>query len=199
MAVCTAWKPPLLQPIPSVVITWRPSSAQTRRRQALMLTVTTDPSRPLEDTATVQAPQPPSPQPTLVPVRPFARSQCTNRREGDGFTSTWALPFSQKWISLLQGTSGRTSGTSSMWSTSSQSGSASSRCTDMCLTPDSSASRSSLSVLTVSTSPSWSEYVTCLTPATAKAFCSSLSVAPLGREMRRSSEEPARRRLIFSC
>ena len=75
----TGWSPPRTSPMPSTVTTWQPSTAYSGYRQAFTARCSSAPepgaacgSGP--DTITVHAPQPPSPQPSLVPVRPSARS-----------------------------------------------------------------------------------------------------------------------------
>ena len=66
MAFWTAEKPADCEPKPSTVVISSPSHAHSRRRHELMARGI--PSAPR--TTHVQAPQPPSPQPILVPVRP---------------------------------------------------------------------------------------------------------------------------------
>jgi len=62
---------------PSTVTTWQPSTAYMGHRHALTALCWTLPSCQ-QDTMTVHAPQPPSPQPSLVPVRP--RSACSRKQ-----------------------------------------------------------------------------------------------------------------------
>lgn len=59
-------RPRLWSPRPSTVVTWHPTTEYTGQRQAL--TALTPPAS--DCTVTVHAPQPPSPQPSLVPVSP---------------------------------------------------------------------------------------------------------------------------------
>ena len=60
--------------IPSTVTTWHPSTEYSGARQALTERCTSLPFSKL-DTMTVHAPQPPSPHPSLVPVRPTPATQ----------------------------------------------------------------------------------------------------------------------------
>ena len=70
---CTGWSPCRVLPRPSTVVTAWPSSEQSGWRQLLISRCSTVPvtgSRRV--TSTVQAPQPPSPHTSFVPVRPTA-------------------------------------------------------------------------------------------------------------------------------
>jgi hypothetical protein len=63
---------------PSTVTTCMPSTAYSGHRQAFTaLCCTLSPSQC--DTITVQAPQPPSPQPSLVPVSPFSTNNSADK------------------------------------------------------------------------------------------------------------------------
>lgn len=64
---CTGWRPFLMSPTPSTVLTSHPTTEYTGYRQAF--TALTPPSP--DDMTTVHAPQPPSPHPSFVPVRPL--------------------------------------------------------------------------------------------------------------------------------
>lgn len=66
----TGWKPARWEPMPSMVVMVAPSHMQRAWRQALMGLWAASPVRGSKtEETTVQAPQPPSPQPTLVPWR----------------------------------------------------------------------------------------------------------------------------------
>ena len=59
---------------PSTVTTWQPTTLYSGARQAFTERCCSLPSCRAE-TMTVHAPQPPSPQPSLVPVRPISAVQ----------------------------------------------------------------------------------------------------------------------------
>ena len=76
--MCT---PDRLFPIPSTVVTWHESTEQSGARQAFTATCSIPwlfPSGPrrTEETITVQAPQPPSPQPSFGPLRSGVERRC---------------------------------------------------------------------------------------------------------------------------
>lgn len=66
---------------PSTVTTWHPSTAYMGHRQAFTARCWTLPCCQL-DTMTVHAPHPPSPHPSLVPVRPCSAQQQANAQGG---------------------------------------------------------------------------------------------------------------------
>eukprot|EP00967_Tisochrysis_lutea_P111254 scaffold174744_cov28-Tisochrysis_lutea.AAC.6 len=104
MALMAGEYPLACEPKPSTVVMASPSHAHNNRRHALM--ARGSPSAPTA--MTVQAPHPPSPQPTLVPVSPCARSQSESTSEGDGFSSvkTCPLTLSMSWETSATGTGG---------------------------------------------------------------------------------------------
>lgn len=76
---------------PSTVTTWQPSTAYIGHRHALTALCCTLPLSACQlDTMTVQAPQPPSPQPSFVPVRPCSvlfvvcEVVCSNSKKAQG-------------------------------------------------------------------------------------------------------------------
>jgi hypothetical protein len=70
----TGFRPSRLLPIPSTVVIAMPSIEATGRRHALTERRTArEPARSQLASMTVQAPQPPSPQLSFVPVRPLDR------------------------------------------------------------------------------------------------------------------------------
>ena len=81
IALCTGWRPERRVPRPSTVTTCVPSHAYSGKRQALTARWCTFPAS-CEETITVHAPQPPSPQPSFVPERP--RPGKGGRRRGVG-------------------------------------------------------------------------------------------------------------------
>jgi hypothetical protein len=62
--------------MPSTVVTEHPITEYAGHRHALTALCSTTPSVPLEDNMTVQAPHPPSPHPSFVPVRPWSACEC---------------------------------------------------------------------------------------------------------------------------
>ena len=80
------------QPTPSMVTTFRPSTAGAGTRQAVTA---------LPSIITVQAPHSPIPQPSLVPVRRRS-SLSISKSLWWGFTSTWqGFPFNVKLIFIF--------------------------------------------------------------------------------------------------
>ena len=98
----TGCKPPAprrVPPMPSTVVTAQESTEHSGARQALTERWTTRPCSN-ELTMTVQAPQPPSPQPSLVPDKPRERRNA--RRVTSGWTSASSifLPFTKSSMEL---------------------------------------------------------------------------------------------------
>ena len=75
-------------PMPSTVVTAAPCIEQSGARQALTAVCRTVSERPWKrETVTVQAPQPPSPQPNLEPVRQTGlRIRNRNYTRGQGIS-----------------------------------------------------------------------------------------------------------------
>jgi hypothetical protein len=96
----TGWSLLRVEPIPSTVITWQPSMAQTGAMQAFTERCTTlFFALSKDDTDTVHAPQPPSPQPSFVPVSPSLRSHASRVCSGWNWSAArlYSLPFTKKY------------------------------------------------------------------------------------------------------
>jgi hypothetical protein len=110
MAVCKGWKPFCFEPSPSVVMTWQPSTAANRRRQALIGTVSTV-SVPAVGMpkATVQIPHPPSPHPTWMPRMPCKGLRVRGRSVGHVLVSI-RQHRRERWVGGEEGVRGRSVG-----------------------------------------------------------------------------------------
>jgi hypothetical protein len=96
MRYCTGSSFSRVLPMPSVVVIIAPSSEQSGRRQELMaVSATRRCAGSQRESMTVQAPQPPSPQESFVPVSPMGaeRSQSISRVVGSGSAISNRLPL----------------------------------------------------------------------------------------------------------
>ena len=102
MARWTGCRPPSSPRNPSTVISSLPSIVGKNCMHELMvLSATPSPSRPTSATTTVQAPQSPSAQPSLVPVRRrSSRRNCSTVRVGSTTCVSTTSPFNTKRIVL---------------------------------------------------------------------------------------------------
>jgi hypothetical protein len=92
-----------VDPMPSTVVTARPSFAHSGLKHELTDTIPSGFVR-----TTVQAPQPPSSQPSLVPFRPtFSRIKVTSSSDGSGFVRVMLFPLTNivstldHWMSFM--------------------------------------------------------------------------------------------------
>ncbi len=91
---CTGWSFERVEPIPSTVVTAHQCAAQSGMRQAFTAVWRTAPVNTSNDEIiTVHAPQPPSPQPSFVPVSPIERSHSSRVMLGSASLTARRVPL----------------------------------------------------------------------------------------------------------